>query len=127
MNAENMYTDNNQTTTTNWRWRKEGDITEVPRAVYNQAYNWLPSDRYVEDGSFLRLKYLTVRYSFPKHWITLVGLSQTSLYLTINNVFCLTKYSGVDPEVGYGNFGVSTDNSSTPRAKSWTFGINTTF
>lgn len=127
MNAENMYTDNNQTTTTNWRWRKEGDITEVPRAVYNQAYNWLPSDRYVEDGSFLRLKYLTVRYSFPKHWITPVGLSQTSLYLTINNVFCLTKYSGVDPEVGYGNFGVSTDNSSTPRAKSWTFGINTTF
>lgn len=127
MEAENMYTDNNQVTTTNWRWRQEGDITEVPRAVYKQAYNWVGSDRYVEDGSFMRLKYLTLRYALPLDKLKLINISQASVSLTINNLFCLTRYSGTDPEVGYGSYGVSTDNSKTPRAKSWTLALSATF
>lgn len=127
MNAENMYKDNNQTTSTNWRWRKEGDITNVPRAVFDQAYNWLPNDRYVEDGSFLRLKFMTFRYSLPTRLVSKAGFMNASLYLTVNNVFCLTKYSGVDPEIKYGDYGVTTDNSATPRPKSWTLGVNVTF
>ena len=58
MNVENMYTNYNQSIAVNWRWRKEGDITEIPRALYNYGYNWLGSDRYVEDASLLRLSYL---------------------------------------------------------------------
>ncbi|MCF0198190.1 MAG: hypothetical protein HUK02_02555, partial [Bacteroidaceae bacterium] len=52
-----------------------------------------------------------------------------SLYLsaTINNVFCLTKYTGVDPEVSIGGFGVATDHSKTPRAKSFTCSLNLGF
>ena len=124
---ENMYSGYNQSTSVNWRWRKEGDLTEVPRAVYMEAYNSLPSDRYVEDGSFLRLKYINLRYAFDKKLIKTLGLSSASLYLTVNNLFCLTKYSGVDPEVGIGNFGMCTDNSSTPRSKDWMLGLQVAF
>lgn len=127
MNSENMYYLNNQCVSVNWRWRKEGDVTEMPRALYNYGYNWLGSDRYVEDGSFLRMKYLTFNYSIPKSKLQAVKLQQVSFYLTINNLWVLSKYSGVDPEVGYGSFGVSTDNSPTPRSKDATFGISVIF
>ena len=124
---ENMYYGYNQATSVNWRWRKEGDVTDVPRAVYMEAYNSLPSDRYVEDGSFLRMKYINLRYSLDKKVLAPLGLQSASLYLTVNNLFCLTKYSGVDPEVGIGNFGMCTDNSSTPRSKDWMLGVQVAF
>ena len=128
MNAENMYYDNNQSTAVNWRWRKDGDETEMPRALYRYGYNWLGSDRYVEDGSFLRLKYMTFSYAVPSQFLKKYGMNKLSLYLTINNLFVWTKYSGVDPEVGYGvltsNKGLSIDDSSTPRTKDWTLGIS---
>lgn len=127
MNAENMYYLNNQSVSVNWRWRKDGDVTEMPRALYNYGYNWLGSDRYVEDGSFMRMKYLTFNYSVPKAKLQKYKLQQLSLYLTINNLFVLTKYTGVDPEVGYGSFGVSVDNSPTPRSKDATLGVSVTF
>ena len=124
---ENMYYGYNQATSVNWRWRKEGDVTLVPRAVYMEGYNSLPSDRYVEDGSFLRLKYINLRYSFDKNLVKRIGLSSASLYLTVNNLFCLTKYSGVDPEVSFGDFGMCTDKSSTPRSKDWMLGVQLAF
>ena len=124
---ENMYYGYNQSTSVNWRWRKEGDVTQVPRAVYMEAYNSLPSDRYVEDGSFLRLKYINLRYSFDKNLVKRIGLSSASIYLTVNNLFCLTKYSGVDPEVNFGDFGMCTDKSSTPRSKDWMLGVQLAF
>jgi len=127
MNAENMYYNDNQSTSVNWRWRKDGDVTEMPRALYNYGYNWLGSDRYVEDGSFVRMKYLTFNYSIPKAKLEKYNLQQVSFYLTINNLFVLTKYTGVDPEVGYGSFGVSVDDSPTPRSKDATFGVSVTF
>ena len=127
MNAENMYYLNNQSVAVNWRWRKDGDETEMPRALYNYGYNWLGSDRYVEDGSFLRMKYLTFNYSIPKEKLEKYKLQQVSFYLTINNLWVLSKYTGVDPEVGYGSFGVSTDNSPTPRSKDATLGVSVTF
>ena len=127
MNAENMYTANNQSRAVNWRWRVEGDITEVPRALYNTGFNWLGSDRFVEDGSFIRLNYTQVSYSVnPKH-LKKWGLTQLNFYVSANNLFCLTKYSGADPEVGYGSYGVVTDNAQTPRAKSFTGGLTINF
>ena len=124
---ENMYYGYNQATSVNWRWRKEGDATDVPRAVYMEGYNSLPSDRYVEDGSFLRMKYITLRYQFDKNLIKRIGLTSASLYLTVNNLFCLTKYSGVDPEVSIGSFGMCVDNSATPRSKDWMLGVQLSF
>jgi hypothetical protein len=128
MNAENMYYLNNQSTAVNWRWRKDGDETEMPRALYNYGYNWLGSDRYVEDGSFLRFKYLTFNYSVPLDKLRKYNLKQLTMYLTFNNLHVFTKYTGVDPEVGYNSsFSVSEDNSRTPRSKDFTLGLSISF
>jgi len=124
MNAENMYYDNNQSIAVNWRWRKDGDVTEMPRALHKWGYNWLGSDRYVEDGSFLRFKYLQFAYSLPPAILKPIGIKKASAYVNFNNVAVWTKYTGVDPEVGYGSLGVSTDNNSTPRSKDVTLGIS---
>ena len=127
MNVEKMYDNNNQSRAVNWRWRVEGDITTVPRALRQTGYNWLGSDRFVEDGSFIRLNYTQLSYSFDPKTLKKWGLTQLSLYLSANNLFCLTKYSGADPEVGYGSMGIVTDNAQTPRAKSFTAGLTIQF
>ena len=127
MHAENMYSNNNQSQAVNWRWRKEGDVTPMPRALRNAGYNYLGSDRFVEDASFLRLNYLQLSYAFTPRLLKQIGFSQLNLYGSMNNVFCLTKYSGVDPEVGYGGYGIASDNAQTPRSKSFTVGATVSF
>ena len=127
MDVENMYYNNNQSRAVNWRWRVEGDVTDMPRALRQTGYNWLGSDRFVEDGSFIRLNYSQISYSVdPKH-LKKLGLSQLSFYLSANNLFVITKYSGADPEVGYGSMGIVTDGAKTPRSKSFTGGITIQF
>jgi hypothetical protein len=127
MDVENMYSNNNQSRAVNWRWRVEGDITEMPRALRQTGYNYLGSDRFVEDGSFIRLNYTQISYSIdPKH-LKKYGLTQLSFYVSANNLFVLTKYSGADPEVGYGSMGITTDAAKTPRSKSFTGGLTIQF
>lgn len=130
LDTEAMNTNNNQSKAVNWRWRKEGNHTDIPRAMYGSStnYNSLVSDRYVEDGSFLRLNYMQLSYSFdPKVVKNVLGINRLSLYASANNLFVLTKYKGVDPEVGYGGYGAAIDDGQTPRAKSYTLGITVDF
>ena len=127
MMAENMYNNNNQSAAVNWRWRAEGDQAPVPRALHKVGYNWLGSDRFIENGSFMRLNYTQLSYSFDPKLIKNWGLSSLSLYLSANNLFCLTSYSGADPEVAYGSLGVSSDNAQTPNARSFTLGLTVQF
>jgi TonB-linked SusC/RagA family outer membrane protein len=127
MNLENMYSYDNQSIAVNYRWRKDGDVTDMPRALNSAGYNWLGSDRYVEDGTFLRFKSLTVWYEFPKKVLSKIMLSNLKIYLNINNVAVFSKYTGVDPEVGYGSFGVSTDGNKTPRTKDMTLRVSVDF
>lgn len=130
LDAEAMINNNNQSQAVNYRWRKEGDVTSIPRAMYGKGtnYNTLVSDRFVENGSFLRLNYLQLSYSFdPKFVKKTIGLSGLRFYASANNLFCLTKYTGVDPEIGYGSYGAATDNGQTPRCKSYTLGITVDF
>lgn len=131
LNMENMNTNNNQSQAVNYRWRREGDVTSIPRALIDSQgvpnYNTLISDRFIEDGTFLRLNYLQLSYSMPTNMVKKIGLQQLSFYASANNLFCLTKYSGVDPELGYGGYSVTRDDAQTPRAKSYTFGITVGF
>ena len=133
MKAEDMRTDNNQSVAVNWRWRQDGDETDIPRALYGTGYNSLGSDRYVEDGSFLRFKYLTFGYEFDPQVLKPYLLNQLNLYLTLNNIVTFTKYTGVDPEISQnmnpadGLIGVSTDKNKTPRAQYFTLGITVGF
>ncbi len=127
MNAECMYNNNNQSAAVNWRWRVEGDEALVPRALYKEGYNWLGSDRFVESGSYMRLNYIQLSYSMDPKLIKRWGFSQMNFYVDARNLFCLTGYSGADPEVAYGSYGVSMDRSRTPRSREFTFGATIAF
>lgn len=131
MSLENMATAYNQCSTVNWRWRKDGDVTPVPRAIYvydnGSAYNSQGSDRYVEDGSFVRFQNLQISYNFDKKLIKKWGLKRLQFYASVNNLFCWTRYSGVDPEISVGGWGVATDISQTPRSKSFTASVQIGF
>ena len=68
----------------------------------NSNYNTLISDRFVEDGSYLRMSYAQLNYSINKKNLTWIGLNRLSFYASVNNPFVLTKYSGVDPDIAFG-------------------------
>lgn len=127
MSLEEMFNTYNQSTTVKWRWRKDGDVTPMPRALYNVGYNFQGSSRYVENGSFVRFQNLQIAYNFPRKQIKKWGLSNLQLYFSMNNLFCWTKYSGVDPEISVSGWGLATDSSQTPRSKSFTASINIGF
>ena len=130
-NYESMLSNTNQSYATTWRWRKNGDETVIPRALTNvngyQSYNSLPSDRYVENGNYLRLQYVQLRYEFDAKKLKKYGIRQLTLSASANNVWCWSKYTGVDPDVSPQGFSVCTDNSRTPRTKSFTCSANISF
>jgi hypothetical protein len=130
MNTTSMYGFDNQSTAVLRRWRNPGDVTDMPRALYNAGYNWLGSDRYVEDASFIRLRTLTARYNFSKAFTDRLKMKNFSFYITAENLLTFTKYTGQDPEVsvrGSDPFRVATDNSMTPPSKNFVLGISAGF
>ena len=127
MNLENMYSTSNQSATVNYRWRKDGDDTPMPRAMYSAGYNWQNSSRYVEDGGFVRFQNLQIAYNFDKKLIKKWGLNQLQAYASLNNLYVWTKYSGVDPEVSASGYNPALDNSKTPRSKQFTVTLNVGF
>lgn len=88
-----------------------------------------PTDWAVEDGSFLRLGTLTLGYTLPKSLSQKVGIKNLRVYATGNNLFCLTSYSGQDPEVSTNSnqMALGWDYSAYPKARSYVFGLNVTF
>jgi hypothetical protein len=129
MSFENMSTFDNQSIAVNWRWRKEGDITEIPRAVNgsSNAYNYLGSDRYVEDASYVRLSYIQLSYSFNPELLKKVGIKSLNMYASVDNVFFWTRYTGLDPEIAVGGGGIAYDGSKTPRSRSYTLSLSLGF
>ncbi|MBD8489776.1 SusC/RagA family TonB-linked outer membrane protein [Echinicola sp. CAU 1574] len=133
MLTENMYGYENQNTAVLNRWRRPGDETDMPRALIRTGYNWLGSDRYVEDGSFMRFRTLTVRYNMPSEFLDKIKLKDLSFYVTAENLFTWTSYTGQDPEVGLMSsnanrlFQVGYDEARTPPSKTFTLGINARF
>jgi hypothetical protein len=93
------------------------------------AYN--RSSRWIEDGSYVRLKNITFGYNLPKSLVSKVGLQNLRISVTVTNLFTLTNYSGYDPEVSSYNVGSDAakgiDISNYPTVKTLNFGINLTF
>jgi len=130
MNTTNMYGFDNQSTAVLRRWRKEGDVTDIPRALYRSGYNFLGSDRYVEDASFLRFRTITLRYTASKKLTDKLKLKNLSGYITVENIYTWTNYTGQDPEVslrGSDPFRVAFDQSFTPPARTFTIGLTGSF
>ena len=127
MSLEKMYDAYNQSSAVNWRWRKNGDVTMIPRAMFDTGYNWLGSDRYVEDASFVRMSYIQLSYNFKAKMLKPLGLRRLNISLSGQNLFCWSKYSGTDPEKSPGSWGIAYDNSQTPRSKSVTLNVQVGF
>lgn len=124
MGLEKMYDTYNQSATVNYRWRKDGDVTPMPRALYQTGYNFQNSDRYVEDGGFVRFQNLQIGYKFDNKMIKKWGLNQLQAYASLNNLYVWTRYSGTDPEVSQRGYQPAIDTSKTPRSKQFTFTLN---
>ena len=129
LNAEAMTGNDNQSQAVNYRWRKEGDVTTIPRAMYGSSsnYNTLISDRFVEDGSYLRMGYAQLSYVLRGKWLKSMGLNRINLYASVNNPFVITKYSGVDPDISAYGYDPAVDGNQTPRSRSYTLGITVDF
>ena len=129
MNAESMYNADNQSKKVLQRWRNEGDQTDVPRALWKYGLNYLGSDRFVEDCSFLRLKTLSLNYNFPKNFCKKLGMNTISMYVTGYDLFTITDYTGQDPEVNLPSkiTAIAQDDSQTPRSKRYSMGLTLNF
>jgi TonB-linked SusC/RagA family outer membrane protein len=136
MEMENMYDYDNQSTAVLRRWRREYSSAEdapdnlLPRALFGYGYNWLGSDRYVEDGSFLRWKSLTISYRFNKELLKRLGVSDLKLNFTAQNMYVWTNYTGMDPEVSIGGsniYNVGYDNTRSPKPIEYAFGATISF
>jgi TonB-linked SusC/RagA family outer membrane protein len=119
--SEAMDVAQNQTTETLKRWTGEGTSNTMPRAVYNDPNkNTRPSDRYIEDGSYLRIKNLTFGYTLPQSVLKNIRLSSFRCYVTIENLYTFTKYKGISPEVGTNGI----DNNVYPVTRTYSIGVN---
>lgn len=117
----------NYQTTALGRWNGEGTSNTFPRLTTddsNRNFN-NPSDFYLEDGDYLRFKMIQIGYSIPTAIINKAGLQKTRIYLTGENLFTFTKYSGYDPEIGGGVMGI--DRGFYPQAKTVMLGVNLQF
>ncbi|WP_165876145.1 SusC/RagA family TonB-linked outer membrane protein [Mariniflexile fucanivorans] len=129
METESMDSYDNQSTAVLRRWRFEGDVTDIPRAVLNSPVNTLGSDRFLEDASFLRMKYITFKYDLPKAFLQKINFNSASVFITGNDLLTFTKYSGPDPETGNSSNWkeIGFDDSQTPRSQQITLGVNLSF
>ena len=135
--TESMDDYDNQSAATKSYWRSPGDQTDIPRPVYydedatEYARNYLASSRFVEDGDYIRLKSVSLKYDFSKDFLSRLGLKvrDISCYVTGYNLLTFTNYSGQDPDVSLPSDPQSlpTDDSKTPPSRRVIFGLNIKF
>jgi len=105
------------------RWQYDGQKTDVPRALWNDPVgNSAFSTRWIEDGSYLRVKNVTLSYTIPDKFL---AFRNAQFYLSANNVVTLSKYLGYDPEFAYSNSQIDQgiDYGLTPQPRQFIFGV----
>jgi len=121
----------NQTSAVLRRWQEPGDITDIPRATNaDPNENDRMSSRFVEDGSYLKLKNLRLSYNFSPALIKRLNMHRLEVFLLGQNLLTFTNYSGMDPEVNYAGQDIlrmGTDFFTYPQAKSLSLGLNFSF
>ncbi len=129
--AEGMNSVFGQFATVRDRWTPENTDTDIPRAVWaDPNNNRRISSRFLEDGSYLRLKNVTLGYNLPSSVLQQLRLSKLRLYVSGQNLLTFTKYSGFDPEVstfGETNTAPGTDFLTFPQSRTILFGLNVAF
>ncbi|MEM6543239.1 MAG: hypothetical protein AAF634_18945, partial [Bacteroidota bacterium] len=105
------------------RWQGPGDITNVPRLGTTRGLNQADSDRFVEDGSYARLKNATLSYTFPMTVSSKLGISNARIFVSGQNLLTITNYSGLDPEVGLSGI----QRADFPQTAIYSLGLNINF
>ena len=109
-------------------WTPENTGATIPALTTIDDNNEVRmSTYYVEDGSYLKCKYIKLGYRFDQSWLQTLGLTAMNIYGQVENVFTATKYSGLDPEVPLGTYGARIDNGPYPRARTFSLGLNLSF
>lgn len=130
---ESLQGGDNQLADVTRRWKQPGDITDIPRATLDpikMVENKRVSSRFIEDGSYLRVKNVTLGYSFNSGFLQRYHISSLRLYVSAQNLLTFTRYSGLDPEVNYSGNSTQvqgTDFFTFPQARTVTFGLNLKF
>jgi TonB-linked SusC/RagA family outer membrane protein len=111
------------------RWTGEGTSNYYPRVTFTDANMNMKtvSDFFIHDGSFARLRNITIGYTLPKNITEKIKVNKFRLYVSSENLLTLTKYQGFDPEIGGGVFGNGIDNGIYPQPRTFMTGINVTF
>ena len=102
----------------------------LPNGGDNSSLNNVPSSVWIEDGSFLKLKNLAIGYTLPASLLSKYAITKVRVYASAQNLFVITKYSGLDPEIGIqgGNATQNgVDNGTYPSSRYFTFGLNVSF
>ena len=122
-----MYNGSNQITDVLRRWRVPGQVTDIPKA--GEVDNLKASTRWIEDGSYLKIKNITLSYDFSGKFLRKLNLTKIQPYITLANMFTFTKYSGYDPEMSQYSSATSMgiDWGTYPNVKTVTFGVNVDF
>lgn len=121
---ESMNSTYNQLASTLERWKGEGTSTSMPRAIYaDPNNNSRASTRWLENGSYAKLKNLTFGYTFPQQWTSKAKIKALRLYVSFDNLCTITNYSGLDPEVGLNGL----DYGVYPSARTYMFGASVKF
>jgi len=126
MEMEGMYDGKNQSTRVLQRWKVPGQITEVPKAGYDMKN----SSYFVEDGSYIRLKNISLSYNIKAPALNRIGINKLAPFISASNLLTLTKYSGLDPEVNqWGNSGrvQGLDWGTYPQTRAFVVGLNMEF
>ena len=125
---ESMKGSDNQTTAVLNRWRQPGDETDIPRATeLDPNNNNRISSRFIEDGSYLRVKNVTLSYRLDRKLVNRLGVKSARVFLSGQNLLTFTNYSGMDPEVNYAgpsDLVLGTDFFTHPQVRTVSFGIN---
>lgn len=108
------------------RWTGPGTSNRVPRLALGDTKNWVVSDLYVRDGSYLRLKTFQLGYTIPAFLTKRIGVDRFRLFVMAENLFTWTKYWGFDPEIGSGSTSLGVDYGVYPQARTWSVGFNIT-
>lgn len=112
------------------RWTGEGSTNDAryPRyAFVDGNNNTRASDRYIEDGSFIKIKDLQLGYTIPADFLKKVKINRLRIYAQVKNAFTFTRYSGYDPEISGGIFDSGIDRGIYPQARTWSAGIDLKF
>ena len=109
------------------RWTGEGTSNKYPILRAGDNTNWQVSDLYIVDGSYLRLKNISLGYTLPRSLTRQISIERLRFFVMAENLVTWTKYWGFDPEISSGGKSLGIDKGVYPQARIWTVGLNLTF